>query len=1073
MIVRTSPLNKNFLSSFKGGFRFLLKALVLLLFVLAFRPVFGQYVDAGAVLWLAPESEKEIVNGKVVSWSSLVGDVTLHQPDTSAQPTHNEAEQQLNGLSTVQFGLTTYYELEISVSQPLTMVNVFRVEENAQAFLYDTPSRLFLFIQPNSTIKPGVLPTYSSPVPNEYFIVTFHRASGGNAAFFENNELKVAGSETRSVNGTLNVGLAWSEDRPFRGSLAEMILYNEALSDAQLDTLWHQLKAKYAPPPSLGGVRYILPDCPLFLEVANRFKTVAWYSLSEDGDEELLAWDENSLEVSTPGQYIIEVESIFDDVYRDTVQVLSFAPPALSGSVCQDGPHEIDLNLEDASLQIEWSEAAWEGTAVAIDEPGSYSVTLTQSDGCGVAVDFQVYDTPEASEILMPETFCTGNILQPALTPLPGHSYTWFLDGEETVPVPEVDGWYVLFVTGPNGCSSSDSVWVEIAGEAPTPMFEYDVACAGQDVVFQNTSQTSDGSDIAETSWIIDGIAFTGSQVVFQPADTSSFTVSIEVITTAGCSAGVSQNVEVFQSPQALFDVGLICSGSPALYEDLSTISSGFIVDWLWDFGTTQVGGVPQTTHVFNIPGVQQVSLQIWSDEGCSDIFTGSVAVNPTPEASFNWQPTCQGTPMLLQSTTNTDLTGPLNYAWNLAGVALPGESVLHLFPGSGAFEVNHEVWTTIDGSAGCFGSISQMVTVAANPEVVFTNTPACAGSNFQLHDESLPDEGDEIIGWMWQSAGVLLGEENSISTQFEEPGSYPIFLSVTTSSGCQGQLNQIVEVSPAIPPEISLSDEIGPPPLAVDFTNPNEYGQTHWWEFGDGELSFEISPQHTYQDSGVYEVFLFVFDDVGCSGEAFATVYALEPYYDVAVKDVSYQLTDNQLQVSCVFANYNNHRLRSVELVMSLADGTRVSEVWEGSLNRNQLTSYTFQSKLNYNPQINEPVLCVEARKPNGVDADAVPENNKLCKSFGDEPFSLFKTYPNPATQWFVQPFNLEARSEIEWMLVQSDGKILLNRSETYPAGYHEWRVETGFLQSGTYIIQARWREKVFSRRVMINRIE
>lgn len=1073
MIVRTSPENKNVLSPFGRGICFLLKALILLLFVHIITPVLGQYIDAEAVLWLAPESEKEIVNGKVASWSSLSGDFVLHQPDSTARPAFNPAEEQLDGWATVQFGLTTYYELEINIPQPLTMVNVFRVEENAQAFLYDTPSRLFLFIQPNNTIKPGILPTYNSPVPNEYFIVTFHSAEAGNAAFFENNELKVEGSETRSVNGTLNVGLAWSQDRPFRGSLAEMILFDEALSDAQLDTLWQELKLKYAPPPNLGGVRYMLPDCPFSLEVADRFKTIAWYSLSEDGDEELLALDDPSLEVSAPGQFIIEVESIFDDFYRDTVQVLSFMPPELSGSVCEGISHEVNLSISDSSVQIVWSEAFWSGSSVTIDEPGGYSVTLVQPDGCGFTIDFDVFTITDATEILLPEIFCAGNVLQPSWSPLPGHTYIWLLDGEETGQEPEAEGWYALSVTAPNGCSSSDSVWVEIVGEAPVPLFEYDVACVGQNVVFQNTSQTSDGSEIAQINWFIDGTALTGPEVIYQPSDSLSFTVSLEVVTDVGCSANLTENIEVFQSPQALFDVGLICSGSAALYEDLSTISTGSIVDWLWDFGSTQVGGVQQTTHVFNTPGVEQVTLQVWSEEGCSDSYTGTVAVNPTPEASFSWQPTCQGSPMQLQSTTNTDLTGPLNYAWNLAGVALPGESVLHLFPGSGAFEVNHEVWTTIDGSAGCFGSITEMVTVAASPEVVFSNTPACAGTNFQLHDESIPDEGDEIISWMWQSAGALLGETSSISTQFEEPGIYPIFLSISTSSGCQGQLNQTVEVSPALPPEILLSDEIGPPPFTVDFSNLNEYGQTHWWEFGDGEISFEISPQHTYQDSGVYQVYLYVFDQVGCTGEGFATVYALEPYYDVAVKDVSYQLIDNQLEVSCVFANFNNHRLRSVELVMSLADGTRVSEFWEGSLNRNQLKSYTFQSKLNYNPQINEPVLCVEARKPNGVDADAVAENNKLCKSFGAEPFSLFMTYPNPATQWFSQPFHLQDRSEIEWMLVQSDGKVLINRSEVYPAGYHEWRVETGFLQSGMYVIQARWREKVYSRRIMIHRTE
>ena len=57
---------------------------------------------------------------------------------------------------------------------------------------------------------------------------------------------------------------------------------------------------------------------------------------------------------------------------------------------------------------------------------------------------------------------------------------------------------------------------------------------------------------------------------------------------------------------------------------------------------------------------------------------------------------------------------------------------------------------------------------------------------------------------------------------------------------------------------EFSGSPTNGVVPLTVDFTDLSSGDPTSWyWEFGDGESSYERNPTHTYDTVGKYTVSL------------------------------------------------------------------------------------------------------------------------------------------------------------------------------------------------------------------------
>jgi PKD repeat protein len=104
-----------------------------------------------------------------------------------------------------------------------------------------------------------------------------------------------------------------------------------------------------------------------------------------------------------------------------------------------------------------------------------------------------------------------------------------------------------------------------------------------------------------------------------------------------------------------------------------------------------------------------------------------------------------------------------------------------------------------------------------------------------------------------------LFGDDSTSTEQnprhlYTHPGTYRSVLKVTDSESatCSHTVTTIVEGPPVC--DAIADPTLGPPPLTVSFTGIATEGKppyTHLWSFGDGEVSTDISPTHTYRDPG------------------------------------------------------------------------------------------------------------------------------------------------------------------------------------------------------------------------------
>jgi len=99
------------------------------------------------------------------------------------------------------------------------------------------------------------------------------------------------------------------------------------------------------------------------------------------------------------------------------------------------------------------------------------------------------------------------------------------------------------------------------------------------------------------------------------------------------------------------------------------------------------------------------------------------------------------------------------------------------------------------------------------------------------------------------------------------------------------GRLNAYSALSGLLAPiidEVSATPTVGSAPLTVHFTgaahDPDGTIVEHYWDFGDGEVSNEWNPTHTYQEGGAYTATLFVTDNDGRTSSRSITIRVISP---------------------------------------------------------------------------------------------------------------------------------------------------------------------------------------------------
>lgn len=349
-------------------------------------------------------------------------------------------------------------------------------------------------------------------------------------------------------------------------------------------------------------------------------------------------------------------------------------------------------------------------------------------------------------------------------------------------------------VTTANGCTKNITVPATFSLRPKLAYASLPAVCANinssVNVAFASVTNGVPGTGVYSGPGTTAAGGFTPSA-----AGAGTHTITYTFTTTAGCTESITSSVTVYPKPTASFTATPdICLGESATITDQSTIASGTITSWRWNFGDAtwtalnNANAFPHTWPTYNTYSVKLVAV---SDKGCtSDTATRIVTVHPLPVTAFSL-PAAVCMPGGLAEFKNTSTVADqstLGYTWNFGDNSTVShvKDASHTYAASGSYTVKLDAVS----SFGCAGSASkQLSSFFDKPVAAFTVTPdtLCQGSDNEFHDESTNSNG-AITQWNWSFGDGSTSTDHNPTKRYQQPGNYTVQLKVTNNANCTSQ---------------------------------------------------------------------------------------------------------------------------------------------------------------------------------------------------------------------------------------------------------------------------------------------
>lgn len=318
-----------------------------------------------------------------------------------------------------------------------------------------------------------------------------------------------------------------------------------------------------------------------------------------------------------------------------------------------------------------------------------------------------------------------------------------------------------------------------------------------------------------------------------------------------------------------------VCAGDSVQF-DQTTLGGANYFEWNFDdgngFNWTSAG---DQSHTFPNPGTYNVqyaaSIQ-GATAGCADTATVAVTVLPSPTAQFTLDNAAACT-SLTTTFTNTSINA-VNFLWDFGDGATStlAQPPTHTYTATGAYVIS----LTAYNNQGCSDTYSDTVHVYAVPEPAIHVLPVCEGMPAQFTDLTTTAPGNPVQQWAWDFGDGATDTVQGPEHLYAAGGTYTITLTTTTPY-CSGTGTSVLTVEPKPVAGLSADPQSGCAPMEVTFTNTSTGAANHLWDFGDGGMSNDLDPIHTYVNPGtadsVYTVRLVASTVSGCSDTTTATI--------------------------------------------------------------------------------------------------------------------------------------------------------------------------------------------------------
>ncbi len=432
---------------------------------------------------------------------------------------------------------------------------------------------------------------------------------------------------------------------------------------------------------------------------------------------------------------------------------------------------------------------------------------------------------------------------------------------------PDEDQWVALEVTDINGCR--DTTYLDIIVYEVFANFDNDI----DRICFPDTVSFTDLStgDLPIVSWEWDfGDGETSMEqnpiheYVNRPDEPDgSLSVTLTVMDSVGCPGVASTAIEYYTPVSTITadpDTS-ICVGETIVFSASDFTLGGSNLTWEWDFGNGETASGQEGSATYTQDGTFIVNLSFEEiATKCVSTTTQEITVESFPDAAFVSDFDIIPPPICYPQNSNFIDASISNYpivsqVWDFGnGQVATGPSAAASF-GKGTWEVSLIVST----DNGCQDTFMNSYTLVG-PEGDFdlSETTICKEGEITV---TLKDTVD-ISSYEWDFGdGVVISNVNPATHTYDESqtGDKTITLTLIGENvACDFNVEQTISiVTPDA--EFTVTDPNSAVCLgeAFVFVNNSTLADTYEWDFGDGNSSTDINPNHTFPDIGTYNVIL------------------------------------------------------------------------------------------------------------------------------------------------------------------------------------------------------------------------
>jgi len=269
----------------------------------------------------------------------------------------------------------------------------------------------------------------------------------------------------------------------------------------------------------------------------------------------------------------------------------------------------------------------------------------------------------------------------------------------------------------------------------------------------------------------------------------------------------------------------------------------------------------------YTLSGSKKIELKVFNSGSGEHAIAGqqiTVSGVTAPDIAFTTQNVCANNDVIFTSQNSSENITDYNWDFDDTNTLMGlNPTTTHQYTTANLYEVSLEVIA----SNGCTNIARQPITIYDEPVADFdlpSVSPICTNQNYLFANTSAFDVSSNPT-WEWEVNGTPVSTNLDLNYTIPLAVMQDVKLKVAIP-GCQNEIIKsinTVEVGPLV--DFTFSN--GCEDSSISFENNTTGGTPPYnWNFGDGNVSTQTSPNHVYSDFGNYNVTLDVTNAAGCN---------------------------------------------------------------------------------------------------------------------------------------------------------------------------------------------------------------